>query len=233
VSVPGHSQLLGAVTYLGVGGNPRQRFSLTKTNIQPRVGFAYAVNDRMVFRGGFGESFRGPQNAAPTYGFSQTTQYQASDPTQPTNTYPNLANPISHLYPSVLQPSGSSLGALNQLGQGPFFLNPNYKIPSFWTYSMGIEQQLSRSDAVSIGYVGSRLYNGDTSDNINHQDPAAFTPCNPDLGGRYEACTNNNPQNSFRGVNGFQGSNYYNQTTINGLNFTRPFPAFGDITEYS
>lgn len=232
ISVPGHSQLLGAVTYLNVGGAPRTPFVLTKANIQPRVGFAYAVNDRMVVRGGFGETYRSPQNAASTYGFSQSTQYQAFDPNQAPNTYPNLANPISHLYNSVLQPSGSSLGALNQLGQSPFFLNPNYKIPSFWTYSMGIEQQLGRSDTLSISYVGSRLYNGDSSDNINHQDPAAFAACNPDLGGRYEICNNNNPANPFKGVNGFQGSNYYNQTTINALNYTRPFPEYGDITEY-
>jgi len=232
VSVPGYNQILGGITFLGVGGNPRQPFSLKKTNIQPRVGFAYAVNDRMVVRGGFGESFRSPQDAPSSYGFSATTNYQASDPTRPTNTYPNLADPISHLYPSVVQPHGTSLGALEQLGQNPFFLNPNYKIPSFWIYSMGIEQQLSRSDTISIGYVGSRLYNGDTSDNINHQSAAAFTPCNPDLGGRYEVCTNNNPRSPFKGVNGFQGSNYYNQTTINALNFTRRFPEFQDITEY-
>ncbi len=80
--------------------------------------------------------------------------------------------------------------------------------------------------------MGSRLYNGDSSDNINHQDAAAYAPCNPALGGRYEVCNNNNPANPFLHVNGFQGSNYYDSTTLNALNFTRPFPEFGDITEY-
>lgn len=232
VSVPGYNQILGGITYLGLDGNPRAPFPLRKTNVQPRVGFAYALNDRMVLRGGFGESFRSPQNAASTYGYSATTNYQASDPTHPGSTYPNLANPISHLYSSVVQPSGSSLGMLQQLGQNPFFLNPDYKIPSFWSYSLGIQQQFTRSDTVSISYVGSRLYHGDSSDNINHQSAAAYAPCNPALGGRYEVCNNNNPNNPFQGVNGFQGSNYYNSTTLNGLNFTRPFPQFGDITEY-
>ncbi|RXH54103.1 Oar protein [Granulicella sibirica] len=232
VSVPGYSQILGGITYLGVNGNPRAPFALRKYNIQPRVGFAYALNNRMVLRGGFGESYRSPQNAASSYGYNATTNYQASDPTHPGSTYPNLANPISHLYSSVVQPTGNSLGMLEQLGQNPFFLNPNYKIPSFWTYSLGIQQQLSKSDTISIAYVGSRLYNGDSSDNINHQSASAYAPCNPALGGRNEVCSNNNPQNTFLGVNGFQGSNYYDQTTINGLNFTRPFPEFGDITEY-
>ena len=232
VSVPGYSQLLGGVTFLGVNGNPRAPFALSKGNVQPRVGFAYAVNNKMVIRGGFGESFRSPQDAPSNYGFQATTNYQAFDPTHPSYTYPNLANPVSHLYNQVVQPAGSSLGMLQDLGQGIFFLNPHYKIPSFWIYSMGIEQQFGKSDTFAIGYVGSRLYNGDTSDNINHESAAAFTPCNPALGGRYEVCNNNNPTNPFQGVNGFQGSNYYNQTTINGLNFTRPFPEYGDITEY-
>lgn len=232
VSVPGHAAIVGGITYLGISGNPRGPFALSKFNIQPRIGFAYAVNDRMVVRGGFGESYRSPQDAASNYGFSSTTNYQASDPTQPGSTYPNLANPISHLYPSVVQPTGASLGMLEQLGQSPFYLNPDYKIPSFWTYSMGIEQQIARNDTISIAYVGSRLYNGDSSDNVNHESAAAYTPCNPALGGRYEVCDNNNPQNPFQGVNGFQGSNYFNSTTINGLNFMRPFPQFGDITEY-
>ncbi len=235
VSVPGYNQILGGVTYLGANGSPRAVYALTKTNIQPRFGLAYAVNDKMVLRAGFGESFRSPQLAGSSYGYSATTNYQASDPTRPGSTYPNLANPISNLYSSVIQPSGSSLGMLEQLGPqntNTFFLNPQYKIPSFWTYSVGLEEQFLRSDTVSISYVGSRLYNGDSSDNVNHQSATAYAPCNPALGGRYEVCDNNNPTNPFLGVNGFQGTSYYNSTTINALNFTRPFPEFGDITEY-
>ena len=232
VTVPGYSQVLGGITYLGINGNPRGPFALNKWDIQPRVGFAYALNSKTVLRGGFGESFRSPQNAASTYGFSATTQYQASDPNHPLDTYPNLGNPIEHLYDNVVQPSGSSAGKLVQLGQSPFFLNPHYKIPSFWTYSTGIEQQFGNSDTVAISYVGTRLYNGDSSDNINHEDPNAFTPCNPAYGGRYENCTNNNVANPFQGVNGFQGTNYYTSQPVNALNFTRQFPEFQDITEY-
>ena len=230
--VPGHAQLLGGFTFLGVNGNPRAPFALTKFNVQPRVGFAYAVNNKMVIRGGAGESFRSQQAGASTYGFSSTTNYIACDPNHVGCTYPNLANPINHLYSSVVQPTGSSLGMLQELGQTPFFLNPHYKIPNFWTYSIGIEQQFRSNDTISIGYVGSRLYNGDSSDNINHQDPAAFTACNPALGGRYENCTNNNPANPFLGINGFQGTNYFTSRTINALNFTRAYPEFGDLTEF-
>lgn len=232
VSVPGYGQILGGVTYLGVNGNPRSTYALTKANIQPRVGLAYALDDKTVFRAGFGESMRSPQNAPSTFGYSSSTNYQANDPTRPGSTYPNLANPISNPYSSVIQPTGSSLGMLEELGQGPWFLNPHYKLPSFWNYSVGIQHQFLKNDVVNIAYVGTRLYNGDSSDNINRESAAAYAPCNPQTGGRIENCSNDNATNPFIGVNGFQGSSYYTSTTLNALNFTRPFPEFGDITEY-
>jgi hypothetical protein len=232
VSVPGYGQILGGVTYLGVNGNPRATYALTKANIQPRVGLAYALDSKTVFRAGFGESMRSPQNAPATYGYSSTTNYQANDPTRPGSTYPNLANPISNPYSSVIQPTGSSLGMLEELGQGPFFLNSKYQLPSFWNYSVGIQHQFLKNDVINIAYVGTRLYNGDSSDNINRESAAAYAPCNPQTGGRIENCSNDNVTNPFIGVNGFQGSSYYTSTTLNALNFTRPFPEFTDITEY-
>jgi hypothetical protein len=232
VNVPGHGQLLGGVTYAGIDGNPRGGYALTKNSIQPRFGFAYALDDKTVFKGGFGESMRNPQNNLPSFGYSATTSYQGADPTHPGSTYPNAATTIDHPYESVVQPSGSSMGMLEQLGQGPWFVNPHYKIPSFWNYAVGIQHQFLQHDVLNINYVGTRLYNGDSSDNINHEDAAAFAPCNPQLGGRPEVCDNNTPVNPFLGINGFQGSGYYNSTTINALNYTRAFPQFGDITEW-
>lgn len=234
VTVPGYTQLLGGVTYLGVNGNPRSVYPIQKGNIQPRVGFAYAYDSKTVFRGGFGQSMRDPQNAPNTAGFSASTSYLANDPNWPGSTYPNLANRIENPYSSVVQPTGSSLGMLEQLGQGPWFLNPNYIMPSFWSYSFGVERQLTNHDMINVSYVGSRLYNGDSSDNINRQSAAQITTlnCNPQTGGRIENCSNYNVTNPFKGINGFQGSSYYTSSTIGGLNLTRAFPEFGDITEY-
>ena len=239
VSVPGYSKILGEFTFLGVNGNPRAIYANVKTYLQPRFGFAYALDSKTVLRAGFGESMRTPQNAPANYGFSSSTNYQANDPTHPGQTYPNLANQIDNPYSSVLQPTGSSLGGLEMLGQGapntnltPFYLNSRYHLPSFWNYSVGIQHQFLRNDVFSIAYVGTRLYNGDSSDNINHMSAASNAACNPQLGNRIETCTNDNLNNPFVGVNGFQGTPYYTNTTVAGMNFTRPFPEFGDITEY-
>lgn len=233
VSVPGFAQLLGGPTFLG-NGNPRSVYTATKTAIQPRVGIAYAFNDKTVLRGGFGESMRSPQNAPNSAGYSQSTSYLANDPSYPGSVYPNLANQINNPYASVLQPTGSSLGMLTQLGQGPWFLNPHYTIPSFWNYSVGVERQFLSHDMVNISYVGSRLYNGDSSENINREDYKAIEAlnCNPDQGGIWENCNNDNVPNPFQGISAFNGSGYYTASTISGLNYSRPMPEWGDITEW-
>jgi hypothetical protein len=232
VVVPGYSQILGGVTYAGVNGNPRGAYALDKTNIQPRVGFAFAVDPKTVLRGGFGESMRTPQNNRPSFGYSANTNYQANDPTHPGSTYPNLANQIDNPYSTVIQPTSSSLGMLEELGQGPWTVNPHYKVPSFWNYSMGGEHQFSKNDVLSIAYVGSQLFNGDSHNNLNRQSTAAMAPCNPQLGGNPDICNNDNVPNPFLGVNGFQGTSDYNSTTINALSLTQPFPQFGGVEEW-
>jgi hypothetical protein len=238
VNVPGYSQILGGVTFLGVNGYSRTPYPLSKFDIQPRVGIAFALDDKTVLSAGFGESARTPQNAPNNIGYSAQTSYQANDPNWPGATHPNLANQLNNPYTTVVQPTGSALGMLTALGTGPWTINPKYIIPTFWNYSVGVERQLSRNTVINLAYVGSRLYNGDCANNtfkgscpnINHEDAAAMTNCNPENGGRYENCDNNNVQNPFQGISAFEGSNYYSSTTINFLNLTRPFPQFTDMT---
>ncbi len=232
VSISGMNAILGGVTYLGVGGNPRGGYKTTWHNIQPRVGVAFALTDKTVLRTGFGESMRNPQNAPNTQGYSATTTYQAYNPSYAADVLPNLTNPISNPYSSVVQPTGSSLGLEEDLGQGPWFLNPHYQIPSFWNYSAGFEHQFTNNDIVNVSYVGTRLYNGDSSDNINRQNLADYSACNPQTGGRLETCQNDLVTNPFKGISAFNGSSYYTNTTLTALTLTRPFPEFGDIIEY-
>jgi hypothetical protein len=219
VTVPGYSKIIGGPTY-----------GLKKTNIQPRVGFAYALNDKTVLRGGFGETMKSPQNAPNNAGFSANTNAVTADPGLPGSIYPNLVNTETNPFSSIVLPTGSSLGMTEQLGQGPWFLNKSYFEPSFWSYSMGFERQFLKHDTVNVSYVGTRLFNGDNSDNINRVPSSNYVPCNPQMGGRNEVCSNNNVTNPFKGINGFQGSSDYTSSTINGLTYTTPFPEFGGIT---
>jgi hypothetical protein len=234
--LPNGLPLLGGVTFLGVNGNPRSTYPLTKTNIQPRFGFAYAVDQNTVVRGGFGETFRNPQNGPNTLGYSSTTNYV---PTVDGYKTPDAADSLSNPFASgITQPAGSSLGLLTDLGQGPWYLNPHYKVPSFWNYSMGVERSFLGRDTVQVSYVGTRGYNIDSSDNPNHetaQGTAAvpgYAQCNVEMGGNPSLCNNDYPTNPFYGIAAFNGSGYNTEPTIQGMNLTRPFPEFGDMTVY-
>ena len=232
VSISGVNAIMGGVTFMGIGGNPRGGYKTTWHNIQPRVGLAFALSDKTVLRTGFGESMVNPQNGPNSIGYSSTTTYQAYNPSYAEDVLPNLTNPISNPYSSVVQPVGSSLGLETDLGQGPWFLNPRYQIPSFWNYSAGFEHQFTRDDTVNVSYVGSRLYNGDSSDEINRESLTQYSACNPQTGGRLETCQNNLVTNPFYGISAFSGSTYYTDSTITALNLSRPYPEFSDIIEY-
>jgi hypothetical protein len=229
--IPGGGQVKGAVTFTGVNGNPRSYYAQNWTNIQPRVGFAYAMTDKMVLRGGFGEMFKNPIPGGNTLGWSSNTNFNS--------TYDGGKTPadtLSSPFPNgIVQPTGSSTGALTDLGQGPWFINPHYKTPGIWQYSFGLQQEFLKGDTVEISYVGSQGFNQDSSDNINHWDPKYVATCNIEMGGNRHICDDANPgytTNPFQGIAAFAGSSYYNASTIQYGNLTRPYVAVGDNSEY-
>ncbi len=229
--LPNNGTLYGGVTYLG-NGNPRSNYALVKTNIQPRIGFAYALDSNTVLRGGIGEMFKNPQTGPTSYGSNASTAYNESlDGDKTPNPAANLSNP----FPTVIQPFGSSRGLATWVGNGVSFINPRYKIPSFWNFSLGVERTFLKKDVVDVSYVGTRLYNGDTSDDINHQNTGAIARCNLDLGGNPNVCNSNAGAyvpNPFYGLSAFAGSGISpTATTIQSLQLTRPYPQYQGITE--
>jgi hypothetical protein len=226
--LPNSEQVLGGITFLGVNGHPRQPYSLTKTNIQPRVGFAYSLNQNTVFRGGFGEMILNPAAGPNSLGYNYTTTFNASlDGGK--HPYATIDNP----YPNgITPPPGSSNGLRTALGQSPWFLNPNYKTPSVWTFSLGLERSFLKHDTINVSYVGTRTYNLDSSDNINRRPIPELKKCNLDAGGDPNICSRDYPTNPFKGIKGFEGSSWYTAPTIQHLQLLRPYPEFGAITEY-
>lgn len=232
----------GGLEFPGVNGNPRSYNQLDTATFQPRIGVAYSPIPKLVIRAGFGIFFQNPNPGPNETGFSATTQYDASNdggitPTQNLGVPANGGNPAvpTSPFPLVVQPSGSALGYLTGLGQGLFYLNPKFASPRTYQYTGGIQQQFFKDDVFQLNYVGTRTVHNGTSDNINRPSVALYAQCNPELGGNPAVCNSNTGAyvvNPFQGINGFQGSNYYSQPTIQSLNLTRPFPEFGDITEY-
>ena len=239
IALGSSTTLQGGLTYAGVNGQPRSAFAMNKLDVQPRVGFAYAITDRMSIRGGIGQNYLNDTSNNGNSGFSSSTPYTNSLDNGLTpytaTTGVGLSAPIA----TVIQPTGSSLGYLQNLGTSLSFYNPQYHLPSFWSYSLTYEVGITKHDVVSVSYVGNREPNGPTSDDINHISPQWNAQCDVERGGNRQLCDNSstNPAvggqvaNPFLGIAAFKGQSYYNSPTISRSNFTRPYPEFTSITE--
>jgi hypothetical protein len=239
--LPVGQKLLGGMTFLGVNGAPTTFIPMIKSNVQPRVGFAYALDSKTVVRGGYGMMFRNPIPGDNNLGFSATTQFNASldngihqSGVTIDNPFPNTFNEVTHQQqPGIIQPTGASLGLETGLGQSTWFINPHYKTPRYENFSLGFERQFLKHDLVNITYSGSRTTRADSQDNINHVSVAAMEACAPQFGGDpYSApCGAQNP-NPYFDVPAFEGSSFYSSNTLPASEFGRAFPEFGDVTEY-
>ncbi len=226
--MPSGEQATGGITFLGIDGNPRTPWAVNWTDIQPRVGFAYSARRGLVIRGGIGEIYQPPITGIDKTGYTHSTGYISSlDGDKTPNPTANIIDP----FPTVVQPIGTSLGMLTNLGTSISFINPHYRVPSYWTYSFGIEQRFGAHDILNISYVGSRTHNGTYSQNINDETENYYVQCNIEMGGDPDYCLNDYPKNPFYHVAAFNGTTYYKAPTIQGGNLTRPFPEFTTITE--
>jgi len=237
--LPNGVGLVGGMTYAGVGGQPRALFNWSLLALQPRFGFAYALNGKTVIRGGIGSSYTQFAGQGYNYGFGQNTTYDASNSN---GEFPN-GNTINNPFPTIAMPSGASLGLLNSLGNTFDISNPNFKLPGVANYSLGVERQVLSHTTVDLSYVGSSGFHLDSSDNINRISEAFAASCNLELGATpatYYECENaaSNSKwitNPFEGVAGFSttatgnGNGYYTSPYLSASTFTRAYPQFGDI----
>ena len=139
----------------GQNGNPSACCDALKDKFGPRGGFAYAINDKTVFRGGWGMFY------APIYfsldnqyspGLAQTTTYLAS-----TNGNATAANSLSNPYPNgILQPATIQQGVLQQLGSTTYFPAQTRTGGIIQQFSADIQRQLPFGIALEVGYSGSR-----------------------------------------------------------------------------
>lgn len=238
----------GGLEFAGVNGQPAGAWKTNWLELQPRIGFAYAITTKMSIRGGVGENFQYFNGVDGQSGFATSTSYTSScdngekpftgdTTTDCAGAGLGLANPI----PIVNQPVGARNGYYQNLGQGINFINPNYHIPALWSYSLTYEAALSRRDTASVSYVGNISPDLPVAYNINSPSTSFYAQCDAFRAGfsgnsadpTYLKCQNSATQvaNPFLGLNGFQGSGYYGNPTVYSGDMTRPYPAFFDINE--
>ena len=219
-------QVMGGYTFAGVNGAPEKPWKTDKNNYQLRLGTAYSINEKTVFRAGWGKYYLNPTGQGFNNGFSNTTSLIASTDGNRTSTY-LLGNP----FPTGIQtPPGNSLGPLTFLGRGPSFSNPNFIVPNVHQFSVGIQRELPWRVSLDMTYAGSRSYDIEGNFGGYNEPSAAFqAQCDVTLNGSRSLCDQLVP-NPFFNVAGFEGTTRFTNQTLSRFELARPYPAFGGFS---
>jgi hypothetical protein len=202
--VPGSGSLVGDGLFKAGDGIDQHLYKNRGVHYAPRFGFAYDLTgeQKFVARGGFGVFY--DRAAGDTvYGMLE----------QP----PTVAAPV--LLNGRLQDVASSTGTL----AAPVIAAFQYdgKLPTVYSYNVGIQRQLPWASAIDISYVGSKSRNLNTQVNLNA--PAygvAYLPQNQDP--TVGACPT---ANGCAAVSSVPGANALP------VDFLRPYRGFGDIIQ--
>jgi hypothetical protein len=220
-------EILGGLVFAGVNGAPLEQGHQPKYKLAPRGGVVVNLDPKTVVRGGYG-LFWSPWNypAAGTTGWGQIG-YSATSQLQQPQGVPALT--LSNPFPNgLVQPTGSSRGALTGTGGDIFFVDPGKGAPRVQQFSADVQRELPGNMNLSIGYSGARGDNlswagsnsGSTTGfiNINQIDP------------RYQTLVPNTlalVANPFFGV--ADAGQFASRQTIEIGQLLRPFPQFGNV----
>ncbi len=138
-------------------GEPKQYSDIhVRDTFQPRIGFAYAFNDKTVVRGGVGRFLT-------RLGVSDSVFLGGNPPLQPS---------ISVSFGNVDRPGGAS-GV-----DFPFTVTTqdrNFRMPESWTWNATFEREIGYNTTVEVGYVGRRGLFAQRERNLN-QLPVGTCP---------------------------------------------------------
>jgi hypothetical protein len=221
-------ELKGGMLFAGVNGVPRRAADVFMKTFQPRVGVAYRITDKIVFRGGYGRAYMNAGN-----GFIQTNGFSFNNQaiTTPDGGRTARAGIMNDPFPSgVLLPPGAANGLQTFLGQGFTFVSPDYRLPHIDQFSAGFQFRLPGEGVLDVSYVGSRAKDLEGGKGVNEIDLATRQSCNILEGGSPSYCQALLP-NPFAGLEPFRGTSYFTSTSLTRANLSRPYPHFGGLTQ--
>jgi hypothetical protein len=221
--VPSLANLSGGLAFAGVGGAPANSGDLYKNTFQPRIGFAYQINERLVMRGGIGRYYMNPSNNnLRSIGFETNTPITASNDDGRTPITTVLTNP----FPTGFnRPAGAGLGGATFLGRDFNHWSPGFKLPGIDQFSFGFQYQVSRGSVLDLSYIGSITRNHETEIARNIPSAAFMKQCDALQGGSPNFCNDALP-NPFRGLAAFANTTFFTATTLPRYQLNRPFPQF-------
>jgi hypothetical protein len=202
-----------------VDADKRSPFNADMNNVQPRLGFAYAVNPKMSIRGGYGLFFT--LSRATVFGHTGGGFNVNATPTFTLDSnatrYATLANP----YPDgMLLPPGRELGDSTFIGQSAGTILPgNNRNPEYHSWNVSVQREVGWNSVVETNYTGSRgthLFIPITT----------LTPLDPKYWSMGRTALNAAVPNPFYGVITDPQATALNGPTVQQFRLLRPMPQF-------
>lgn len=214
---------VGGVTYAS-DANPGFWHADTN-NWQPRLGFAYQVDDKTVMRGGWAIY------TVPTLfdyaifqpGYAQSTPIVASNDSGLTY-QANLTNP----WPSgVIQPAGNSNGVNTFVGQNlnRYTTDVNLRNPQAMRWALSVQRELPGQWVVEAGYTGNRGYDLTVETDVNAVPRQYLSTSNV----RDTAVIANLSQPVANPFAGLLPGTGLNTTNVQRQQLLRPYPQFTQV----
>ena len=228
--VPGFPNLVGQMKF--VDANNRRQTPVDRNNWGPRFGFAYAINEKTVFRGAYGIMYSasalqasGTSGSSGTQGFQQSSSVTRSFDGDVT-AFATLANPFAA---GFNRPEGAAGGPQTQLGLGigDSFFN-DYVNPIVQEWSSTLQRDIGAGFVVEAGYLankGNHLIDGESSMQYN-QLPASFFALGNQLLGQ------NQVPNPFYGVAGINPTSALARPTVAYNQLIRPYPQYSSVNAF-
>ena len=207
-SARGGVEFAGATGYANSTGNMGSRFS-------PRAGFAYALDEHTVVRGGYGVFYMplvysGSSALAPGYVVTNSFSQAGGSASI------NLSNPFPVL---KTQPTGNTNGLSTNIGSTLSVIDQNRRAPLFNSYSADFEHEFPLGIAFKVGYVGGHGRNLPNSYNINQLSDSQYA-----AGSKLTA-------GSSKVANPYAGLGSFGKGTVALYQTLLPFPQFQGITD--
>ena len=205
-------QATGGVQFAGQNGYPTSTGNINN-KYSPRAGFAYALDDKTVVRGGAGVFYAplvysASSALAPGYVVTNSISAQSGIPSI------SLSNPFPNL---TTTPTGNANGLSTNIGNTLSVIDQGRRAPIYESYSADVEHEFPAGIAFKVGYVGGHGRNLPNSYNINQLGDDKLA-----LGA---TALNTRVANPYAGLGAFGTG------TVNRYQALLPFPQFTAITD--
>ncbi len=223
---PGAGNILGAYTYFGTGtgrnGRKRPQDTYTKA-FGPRVGFAYSINDKTVFRGGYGIFYEPLKEGS--FADQDGLGFFNRQTITPTNGGPiQIDNGVTRIFPL----SGPFTPEAQNGSNGVILVPSNSGRPAdIQTWNLDIQRQITTNMVVSVAYVGSKGTHLPALNIIPNQVNPSFLSLGNELAMNASCLANNGCPNAIAA-----GVKLPYPTFTGNINqLLRPFPQYGDFNQ--